>query len=43
MNSSTSAVLTSTGSFPAKAKNTFKSNPAASTVFGLQRAATNRR
>jgi len=43
MKASTSAVLTSAGSFPAKAKNTFKSNPAASTVFGLHRAATNRR
>src|SRR5487761_1567829 len=43
MKASTSAVLTSAGSFPANAKNTFKSNAAASTVFGLHRAATNRR
>ncbi len=41
MNSNTSAVVTPPGSFSIIEKNTFKSYPAASTVFGRPRAATN--
>ena len=40
MNPSTSASVTSTGFLPTTAKKTFRSNAAASTVFGLARAAT---
>jgi hypothetical protein len=43
MNPNTSAVVTSTGSFATVVKNTFKSNPAANTVFGRHRAARNSR
>jgi len=41
MNANTSAVVTSTGSIGISVKKTFKSKPAASTVFGRHRAATN--
>jgi hypothetical protein len=43
MNLNTSPGVTSAGSFGTRLKNTFKSNPAANTVFGLQRAARNSR
>ena len=43
MNPNTSPVVTSVGSFGTVAKNTFKSNPAANTVFGRHRAAKNSR
>jgi hypothetical protein len=43
INASTSAVDTSTGSLGTSVKNTFKSKPAAKTVFGRQRAAKNSR
>ncbi len=43
INPNTSAVDTSTGSFETRLKNTFKSNPAANTVFGRHRAARNSR
>jgi hypothetical protein len=43
INPNTSAVVTSTGSFGIRVKNTFRSNPAASTVFGRHRAVRNSR
>jgi hypothetical protein len=43
MKASTSAVVTSTGSLATTPKNTFKSQAAASSVFGLARAATSSR
>jgi hypothetical protein len=43
MNSSTSALVTSAGSFSITEKNTFRSNALASTVFGRARAATSAR
>ena len=43
MNSNTSAVVTSVGSFGNRLKNTFRSNPAARTVFGRHLAARNSR
>ena len=42
-NANTSAVVTPAGSFPTTVKKTFKSNPAANTVFGRHRAARNSR
>ena len=41
MNSNTSAVVTSAGSFPTTEKNTFRSNAVANNVFGRVRMATN--
>jgi hypothetical protein len=41
MNANTSAVTTSTGSRSTTVKNVFRSNPAASTVFGRHRPAAN--
>jgi len=43
MKPSTSAAVTFAGALPTTAKNTFRSNAAASTVFGRHRAATNSR
>jgi len=43
MNANMSAVVTSVGSTGNKVKKTFRSNPAASTVFGRHRAAKNSR
>jgi len=43
MNANTSAVVTSVGSTGNNPKNTFRSNPAANTVFGRHLAARNSR
>ena len=43
INANTSAVVTSTGSFSIRVKKTLRSKPAANTVFGRHRAATNSR
>jgi hypothetical protein len=42
-NPNTSAVVTPTGSFPTIVKKIFKSDPAATTVFGRHRTARNSR